>query len=167
MPLSAATVLDGLDITKYDDWVVSDERIRHLVKTCALRKIQPLKIVHVKSEEWYLESATGDIYVYVQPDDKILPAWEKIDVFSTEDGNDKNVLTAGLKIIRTGTIDRPTFLTINLVLQELIKKGEVEIIRAPKAFDENSETYYREVKTETIYRLASMTTPPGYLWERI
>jgi hypothetical protein len=167
MPLSAATVLDGLDITKYDDWVILDERIRQLVKTCALRKIQPLRIVHVKSEEWYLESATGDIYVYVQPDDKILPVWEKIDVFFIEGGSDKNVLTAGLKIIRTGNIDRPTFMAIHLVLQELIKKGEVEIIRAPRVFDENSEAYYREVKTKMIYRLASTMTYPGYVWERI
>jgi hypothetical protein len=33
-------------------------------------------------EEWYVDPSTGEIYVYVRPDDKILPKWERVDVFA-------------------------------------------------------------------------------------
>jgi len=76
------SLTSGLTLIDYDDWLIFDARLSDLVHTGRAKRVPALKVLHMPDEEWYEDPSTGEIYVYVRPDDKVLPKWERIDVFA-------------------------------------------------------------------------------------
>src|SRR6185312_14995202 len=128
--------------------------------------------IHSRYEEWYLEPSTGAIYVYLTPDDRILPEWEKVDVFSPRPKQEsRDIRMTGLRIIPTGKIDQQAAIGIRIVLGALVEDGTVEVIPARHSSSEDrmsgTETWYRELLTDSIYRLVEDPESRGYLWEKV
>lgn len=126
----------------------------------------------MRDEDWYLASDTGDIYVYVKPDDKILPKWEQVDVLSQpQEEETRDVREAGLGIIPSGKIESDTASGLRLVLGILAEEGKVEILAErhslPNTPANGSETWYREVSTDNTYRLVEDHESREYLWEKV
>ena len=76
------SLTNGLTLSDYDDWLIFDARLSDLVHSGHAKRVPALKLLHMPDEEWYVDPSTGEIYVYVRPDDKILPKWERVDVFA-------------------------------------------------------------------------------------
>ena len=76
------SLANGLTLSDYDDWLTFDARLSDLVHTGRAKRVTSMKVLHMPDEEWYVDPSTGEIYVYVRPDDKILPQWERVDVFA-------------------------------------------------------------------------------------
>jgi hypothetical protein len=76
------SLTNDLTLSDYDDWLIFDARLSGLVHTGCAKRVSALKVLHMPDEEWYVDPSTGEIYVYVRPDDKILPKWERVDVFA-------------------------------------------------------------------------------------
>lgn len=76
------SLANGLRLSDYEDWLTFDGRLSQLVHAGAAKRVPTLKVLHMSDEEWYADPTTGEVYVYVRPDDKILPVWERVDVFS-------------------------------------------------------------------------------------
>ncbi len=172
MKSAIESVADGLDIRKYDDWVALDKRIKDLINTGTIRRIPALSTIHMPHEEWYLEPSTGVIYVYLTPDDRILPEWEKVDVFSPRPKQEsRDIRVTGLRIIPTGKIDQQAAIGIRFVLGALVEDGTVEIIPPLNSSSEDrmsgTETWYRELLTDSVFRLVEDPESRGYLWERV
>ncbi len=81
------SLANGLTLIDYDDWLIFDARLTELVGTGRATRVPPVKVLHMPDEEWYVDPSTGEIYVYVKPDDKILPKWERVDVFRESPGS--------------------------------------------------------------------------------
>jgi hypothetical protein len=172
MKLTASSVTEGLDLHHYKYWDLVDERITTLVREGSIRRIPALSMLHVRSEEWYLEPISGDVYVYVRPDDKIVPQWEKIDVFAPPpEQESKDLRKVGLKIIRTGNISNELAMFIKHVLGVMIQEGKVEIISGRNPSTQKSskgiETCYREITSDEIYRLIEDPEFLGFFWEKL
>lgn len=75
------SLANGLTLSNYDDWMTFDARLSDLVLSGQAKRVPTLKVLHMSDEEWYLDSSTGEVYVYVRPDDKVRPKWERVDVF--------------------------------------------------------------------------------------
>ena len=73
---------DGLILQDPEDWLIFDGRLEALIQNGQAQRVPQLRVLHMPDEEWYKDPSTGDIYVYVRPDDKILPKWERVDVFT-------------------------------------------------------------------------------------
>jgi hypothetical protein len=172
MKSTAASVTNDIDIRKYEDWVTFEKRINSLVDAGHLRRIAALRTLHVRDEEWFLEPISGDVYVYVRPDDKILPTWEKVDIFApTVAEESKDIRVAGLKIIPTGEINSQTAIGLRWVLSILVKEGKLEIIPTTtttslnQESSGNAETWYREFATGDVYRLIERDRLDRSFWE--
>lgn len=76
------SLANGLTLSNYDDWMTFDARLSDLVLSGQAKRVPTLKVLHMSDEEWYVDSSTGEVYVYVRPDDKVRPKWERVDVFS-------------------------------------------------------------------------------------
>jgi hypothetical protein len=74
--LESAT--DELTITKYADWLVFTKRLERLVAEGKIKKITPRDSrCFAPGDEWYLDPATGEIYVHGVPNAPVLPSWDK------------------------------------------------------------------------------------------
>lgn len=167
MELTAASIDSDLNRGKYEDWLILDQRITALISAGALRRVNPLRMVHLPSEEWYLEPSGGDMYVYVRPDDRVSPQWEKVDIFASiarTEIKSRDVRVAGLKIITTGNIRVETALFLQAMLGKLTKEGRLEVVFQSQVQGEASETWYRELATGSVYRLVqgSGATPSSW-----
>ena len=147
-----------------------DSGINSLVDAGHLRRIAALRMLHVRDEEWFLEPISGDIYVNVRPDDKILPTWEKVDIFApTVAEESKDIRVAGLKIIPTGEINSQTATGLQWLLSILVEQGKLEIIPPTTSLNQgssgNAETWYREYATGDVYRLIERDRLDRSFWE--
>ena len=88
MTLFESLASDFSKVRGYSDWEVFDSRLEDLVKAGQARRVQGTRIIRARDEEWYLDPASGEIYVYTRPDDKVLPAWSKVDVFAEPKGKE-------------------------------------------------------------------------------
>ena len=76
------SLANGLMLSEYEDWLTFDGRLSQLVCAGGAKRVPTLKVLHMPDEEWYEDPTTGEVYVYVRPDDKVLPKWEPIGVVS-------------------------------------------------------------------------------------
>lgn len=163
--LSSAT--DGLNISRYSDWIVFVKRLKELVHSGRARKIEPLKRVFAKGEEWYLDTGTGEIYVYVSPDAPILPIWERVDVFSGEQVASPSA--NDLSVIPLGTMEHNEAQNLKTILGILAEHGVIERL-TPKSIGVSQDflqTWYKDVATGTVYRLIEKRNGEDSKWERV
>lgn len=167
--MSLDYLLKGLIISKYADWVIFDQRLEQLIRSGRVRRIPKLRTIHVKSEEWYLNPDTNEIYVYVRPDDKILPKWEKVDIFAKPEI--AHSFVSGLDAIPTAKMIGPEAVSLKGVLRALVDNGIAEIIdhqiSVPMVSPKHPETWYRDLQTKATYRLIENIDDGSTLWERV
>jgi hypothetical protein len=73
-----ASLTDCLTLINYDDWLTFDSRLAELVSSGRAVSVPRTAVLHMPDEEWYADPASGEVYVYVRPDDKVLPKWEAV-----------------------------------------------------------------------------------------
>jgi hypothetical protein len=84
MQQSFASLAEGLDIKAYKDWAVFDQRLKTLVREGKARRVPASRRVYAYYEEWYLNDASGELYLYLPPDEKIRARWEPLDALVPE-----------------------------------------------------------------------------------
>jgi hypothetical protein len=166
------SLTDQLVITKYDDWLVFVERLNAAVASGRVRRIPAAKTLHIETEQWFLDSATGEIYAYVPPDSPILPAWERVDLlklgqpneeaYSREVGRNNQ---ANLKAFTIGEISHAEAQAVKMALDILIGRGLVRTLE-PNAVSEGvSERWFQDLATEVVYRLIELNHADEIRWE--
>jgi len=103
------SLTSGLNIHHHSDWMVFDRRLDSAIKAGYARRVPNTRTIYEPTEEWYLDPAAGEIYVYLRPDDRVLPEWNKVDVFATSnigENDPKNITANGLSAIPKGQLDR-------------------------------------------------------------
>jgi len=126
MPRLFESLTDDLTISHYDDWLLFDQRLAELVRCGQAKRVLSSRVIHLQDEEWYLDPISGDVYVYVRPDDKILPKWERVDVFAQPE--EQGRYQTGLGAIPTGRIDRASATSLKTILNVLLRHGKVEMV---------------------------------------
>lgn len=161
-----SSVADGLNISRYSDWLVFVKRLKELVHSGRARKIEPLKRVFAKGEEWYLDTGAGDIYVYVSPDAPILPIWERVDVFASEQV--AAVSANDLSVVPLGTMEHSEAQNLKTVLSVLAGHGVVERLIPDNVGEPHDfvQAWYKDVATGTVYRLIEKNGEDSK-WERV
>ena len=76
----------NLTITERSDWERFVQRLRDVVDTGRVRRISAMKRLRADDEEWYLDTVTGEVYVYGPPDWPFLPTWDRVDVLGPDQG---------------------------------------------------------------------------------
>lgn len=168
------SLTSDLNIHHHSDWVVFDNRLESAIRAGRARKIQKTRTIYAPSEEWYLDPANGDIYVYLRPDDRVLPEWTKVDLFAkpeVKETNPKDMTISGLSAIPTGETDQIRGRSLKYLLQRMAEHGEIEVVTNPTpgvAITEGAlEVVFREVRTGLLYRLVEYPEGQKFLWERI
>jgi hypothetical protein len=161
---------NGLTLSDYDDWLIFDARLSDLVRAGRARRIPALRVLHMPDEEWYEDRSSGDVYVYVRPDDKILPKWERIDVFAKPE--ETTTCRTGLDNIPLGTIDPTRIDSIKAILQILLRQEKIELVSpAPASVSFQPmgcrETVYRDYETGKTYRLVESMAGENARWEHV
>jgi hypothetical protein len=164
----SAEVHKLLDIPmrNYKEWELFDAEINQFVQRGLLERIAPVRCIHIHSEEWYLDPSDGEIYVYVKPDDKIYPSWERVEVFAEPPLaiESRDLRAAGLKLISTGPISKEIASFLKTVLDSFAQEGRIEILPNPERPD---EIWCKEYSTDAIYRLIADEGNQDYRWERV
>lgn len=167
-------LISGLNIHHHSDWVIFDERLKSTIKAGLAREIQKTRTIYAPSEDWYLDPASGEIYVYLRPDDRVLPEWTKVDIFAKPKAkarDPKNISTSGLGAIPLGAMDQTLALSLKYLLQRMAAQDEIEIVANPLPNTLTKEcafeTVFRDVKTGLLYRLVELVEGQGFLWERV
>jgi hypothetical protein len=162
-----------LNIHHHSDWVAFDKRLGSAIGAGCARRIQPTHVIYERSEEWYLDSASGKIYVYLRPDDRVLPEWTKVDVFAKpkiKENDPKNINTNGLKAIPRGKMDRGLGESLKFILQLLVNQGIVEVVSKATQGSPTDETplesIFRETATGLYYQLVEYPVSHTFLWDR-
>ena len=148
------SVTDGLTITKYADWVVFTERLRELVRGGRIRRIAPLKSRHFRQgDEWYLDPATGEIYVHGVPDSPILPSWERFDVVAHTQPAQPH--PNNLTVIPLGSMGSVEAQSTKTILNLLVGRGMVEALDPENLVKSEgvTETWFKDAQTGVVYRL--------------
>jgi hypothetical protein len=147
-----ASLASGLKLTDYTDWLTFVERLNDATKTGAARKTSVLKYLWDASEEWYVDSQNGDVYVYLPPNPPIMPKWRKLNVLEHLEAPKPTPL-GGIKV---GPISPMTAYIMKMSLQNLIKQGLVDEVRPPSwtlSSKDITETWYRDNVSRVVYRL--------------
>jgi len=167
------SILDGLDIHRYGDWLTFTKRLEGLIAVGHLRKVTPLRAEPPNSgREWYVEQGNGDVYIYTPPDgDKGLPEWEKFDPFARPEPErpSRNVLELDLRDIPVGQMGRPQAVSLLTRLWILIGFGKVEAVDRPLPASpgEPAESWYRDLHTGIVYKLVEGDGENDSLWEPV
>jgi hypothetical protein len=160
------SITDGLAITKYKDWTVFVQRLEELIRAGHIRKIEPLDTKQfLRGDEWYLDPESGEIYVHGLPNAPLLPRWTKVDPFASPPPRESppNDLSA----IPVGAKDRLETKGIKGILDFfVIQGGAVVIPPVNTSISAINETWYRDIRTDVIYRLVE-TTDGESRWERV
>jgi hypothetical protein len=150
-----AGVLDSLThelrITEYSDWLIFVERLNEAVRARRVRKVQVVKRVWSSDEEWFLDPATGEVYVYCPPNSPSLPIWEKVDVLKHPEATDP----APLSVFKTGPITVMTAHIMKMKLEILVRSGLVEALTPPhdSTSSRRTEKWFRDNESNVTYRL--------------
>jgi len=156
-----------LPLSTLEKWKVFDARVTELVNAGFLRRIEPLKLIYARSEEWYVDTGSGETYVYLKPDDRVPPRWEKIDPFAPppEPGPSRDLRRVGLKIIELGEIDRNRAMFLHSMLQVFAKESRIELLERQTSSE--YETWCREYRTDVVYKLTCNDHERVYRWDRM
>jgi hypothetical protein len=151
-----AGILDSLThdltITEYSDWLIFVERLNDAVRAGRVRKVPVVKRVWSSDEEWFLDPATGEIYVYCSPNSPSLPIWEKIDVLKHLEATDPTPLS----VFKTGPITVMTAHIMKMKLETLVGNGLVESLTPPHDLTSprrGTEKWFRDNESNVTYRL--------------
>jgi hypothetical protein len=163
MGQSFASLAEGLVLRKYDDWLIFDQRLKTLIREGQAKRITALKRIHASYEEWYLEQSSGEIYVYVPPDEKIVATWEPVDVFAEKRKDEPR--PAAMPAERRNSIQTQLF---KQFLKVLVDHGAAEIIKCPSfsTAEGVTETWYKvqHPQSSVVYRLVE-NADGSSLWE--
>jgi hypothetical protein len=155
MTSTLESLAHGLIITEYSDWVIFVERLKDAVQSGRVRKIPALKRVWSRSEEWFLDAETGEVYVYLPPNPPTLPRWKKVDVLQLLETTDAD--PAPLSVFKIGQITPMMAHIMKMNLEDLVSRGSVEAIPPPVAAlssKDRTETWYRDKASNIVYRLS-------------
>jgi hypothetical protein len=151
-----AGILDSLTheltITEYSDWLIFVKRLNEAVREGRVRKVPVVKRVWSRDEEWFLDSETGEIYVYCAPNPPSLPIWEKVDALKHLEATDP----APLSVFKTGPISVMTAHIMKMKLETLVGSGLVEALTPPYALASSrreTEKWFRDNVSNITYRL--------------
>jgi hypothetical protein len=146
-------LIEGLAIHKYEDWLIFDQRLRAVLNSGEARKIPVFRKIWGAGEEFYLDTVTGDVYVYVAPDSPGLPKWERVDAF--EKPRRLPIHASGLSEIAIGTWRSVDAMRLQSFLSRLLRLGEVEVIGATSKApaDNATERRFRDLLTGQVYKL--------------
>jgi hypothetical protein len=174
MKSNFSLLVDGLNvlndrIVHYDDWLVFDRRLNNLIEEGRARKIPTLKMLYMPDEEWYMDSSSGEVYVYVRPDDKILPRWSPVDVFALPEQS--KCSRTGLDAIPVRRMSELQAASLKEFLKVLVEQGLAKIIDAPAgtraATPGEEETWYKDSRSDLDYRLVLDSGGTNSRWEFI
>jgi hypothetical protein len=170
-------ILDGLTITKYDDWLIFVQRLEGLVQSGRARRIPPPPTTGRMwgGREWFLDTESGEVYLYGTPDSPTLPSWEKVDFFSTEKParSGRTGMFAGptgMAEIPMGEMSGREAASLKLFLQILVCHGMAEFIDRPLVIEPATpavtETWYQDLRTKAVYKLVENMDEDSGRWER-
>ncbi len=132
----------------------------------ALRRVAPLRAVHQPHEEWYLESSSLDLYVYVRPEDIVSPKWiAPLSPTVEVNMETRDIRVEGLKLISTGEISSQAASAHLWILDRLAEEGQVAMISHSQASSVGKETWYRELTSDKVYRLVEGNGSGPFSWE--
>jgi hypothetical protein len=163
------SLIDGLKITEYADWLVFMERLHEAVRSGKVRKIPVLRppAGSRSPEEWFQDPTSGEVYRYFPPNPPVLPTWKKIDVLSMLEAPSPTPLSP----FKTGQITPMMAHIMKLRLEALISCGLVEELTpstaAPLSGD-TTERWFRDSVSEFVYRLSEhygLKDPDDIRWE--
>jgi hypothetical protein len=164
MQRSFASLVEGLDLRAYKDWVVFDQRLKAFIREGQARRIPALKMIYGPDQEWYLNESSGEIYVYGPPDEKIVAIWEPVDVFALK--NKEEAPPSGLAAIPIRQMSSVQKESLKQMLTLLVAHGVAVVVERPKAASINgTETWYRDVQSQIAYRLLEKSDGSS-IWER-
>jgi hypothetical protein len=177
MPGGFDSILDGLTISKRADWLmfvqradwlIFVQRLEALVQSGRVRRIPPLWRALAQGEEWYLDTESGEMYVYLGPDPPMLPQWKKVDVFSKPKSPRSE---GGLRTIPTGEMSRSEADSLKEILKFAVRHGAAEVVdrlnSITTASQGSSETWYRDPRTMEVFRLVEYPGDGVARWERV
>jgi hypothetical protein len=154
-----------LPMRNYTEWERFDAELNQLFERRLLQTTTPLRRIHGRDEEWYRDPSDGEIYVYLKPDDRILPVWERVDVFAPPPVTEsRDLRVGGLKLITTGQIRKETAWFLKTVLASMAQEGQIEILLKPEL---PLETWCREYSTDNVYKLVAAHHNEDYRWEYV
>jgi hypothetical protein len=145
-------ITDGLKITHYSDWVTFLERLDCAVRSGRVREIPVLKRPS-KGYHWFLDSETGEVYGYVEPNPPVLPSWEKVEVLADPEPPNPAPLS-GIKI---GPMTVMMGYFLKQQIGALVARGLVEVLSTPPAAltsKDRTENWYRDRVSNVVYRLS-------------
>ena len=164
MQQSFASLAEGLDLKDYDDWLVFDQRLKTLVREGKARRVPASRSVYGLDEEWYLSDTSGELYLYLPPDEKIRARWEPVDVFAPERKEESH--RSGLAALPIRQMNPMQKESLKQFLTLLVTHGVAVVVEHPKAASiEGTETWYKDAKSQMVYRLVEKSDGSG-VWER-
>lgn len=147
------SLTQGLNLIEGPDWVTFVERLDRAVHSGLVREIPVLKPVWGgRSEKWFLDPETGEVYFYSPPNPPGMPKWEKVDLLETVESPNLARLS-GIKI-GPKTVMMAHFLKQQIAA--LVARGLVEALPTPASADvskDRSENWYRDTVSNVVYRL--------------
>jgi hypothetical protein len=165
------SLTEGLNITKYPDWVIFVERLDSAIRSGRIREVPVLGPIHGAGVDykWFLDPETSEIYGYSSPNPPAYPRWERIDVLNSAGP----VNVAPLSGIKIGpkTVMRAHF--IKQQIEVLVSRGLVEVLPTPASAltsKDRTEKWYRDKVTNVVYRLSEYYPVKGaddIRWEAV
>jgi hypothetical protein len=153
MAITLESLTDGLTITQYSDWLTFVRRLNDAVAAGHVRKVPVLKRVWCAEEEWFLDPALGEVYVYAPPDPPSMPIWEKVDVLSHLEATDPPPLS----VFKVGQMSVMTAYIMKMRLEALKASGLVEELPVPidvARSKDRTERWYKDRVSNLVYRLS-------------
>jgi hypothetical protein len=142
----------GLTITDYSDWLIFVERLTEAVRAGRIRKVPVLKMVWSRSEEWYLDPESGEVYVYAAPNPPAIPIWQKIDVLKQLEATDPPPLS----VFKVGPITVMTAHVMKISLEAIVGRGLASELPVPAEVpqsEDGAERWYKDNVSNVVYRL--------------
>jgi hypothetical protein len=160
---------DGLNIRdKYDDWLTFVDRLHKLAASGRIRRISPLPNRRFeKSDEWYLDPQTGEIYVHGLPNAPMLPVWERFDLVDHTKAPEPR--PSNLSVIPTGKISRLDAKNLRGLLDFLVRQGLVAVLAPPNVSTSSdyTEKWFKDLQADATYRLVQKNDDSDNCWERV
>lgn len=148
-----ASLVQGLTLTEYKDWVRFVERLRQAIESESVRKISVVKVRWSPDEEWILDKKSGEVYVYVPPNPPVMPRWEKLDVLKHLEPKPD---PAPLSVFKIGPLTPMQAHIIKLNLELLVSRGLADPMATPASVlpsKDGTEKWFRDTVSNIVYRL--------------
>jgi hypothetical protein len=158
-----ASLAEGLNFNTYKDWQVFDQRLKALIREGQARRVPASRRVYGYDEEWYLNETSGELYLYLPPDEKIRARWEPVDVFAPEREEESH--TSGLAAIPIRQMNSLQRESLKHMLTLLVAHGVAVVVDRPKSASiEETETWYRDAQSQVVYKLVEKADGSS-IWE--